>query len=121
MASPHTAGLLAYLLSLYPSADFNPSVAPDLVPAMLNQDSTMASLSGVYSLAWSAMPSWVATFLPPPALVDEVVAPVPSAPKTLSPKQLKLALLALATENALLDALPSGTPNLLIFNNVTTA
>ncbi|KAI0366725.1 hypothetical protein BV20DRAFT_971453 [Pilatotrama ljubarskyi] len=119
MASPHTAGLLAYLLSLYPSATFNPSVTPDLVPAALQtQTSSMSSLSGVYALAWSVMPSWVSTFMPPPSLVDEVVAPVP--PKTLTPKQLKLALLALATEDAL-DTLPTGTPNLLIFNNATTA
>ena len=48
--------------------------------------------------------------------LDEL-APVP--PPTLTPKQLKLALLALSTENALTDALPSGTPNLLIFNNAT--
>ncbi|KAI0827686.1 peptidase S8/S53 domain-containing protein [Trametes gibbosa] len=122
MASPHTAGLLAYLLSLYPSVDFNPSVAPDLVPAMLKaQNSHVASFSGMYALAWSAMPSWAVTFLPPPTLVDEVVAPVPDAPKTLTPKQLKLALLALATEGALTDVLPKGTPNLLIFNNATMA
>ncbi|KAH9856737.1 peptidase S8/S53 domain-containing protein [Lenzites betulinus] len=122
MASPHTAGLLAYLLSLYPSAEFNPTVTPDLIPAMFRaQASPVASLSGMYALAWSAMPSWVATFLPPPTLVDEVTAPAPSGPKTLTPKQLKLALLALSTEGALTGTLPSGTPNLLIFNNATTA
>ncbi|KAI9061436.1 hypothetical protein FKP32DRAFT_1613077 [Trametes sanguinea] len=119
MASPHTAGLLAYLLSLYPSSTFNPKVTPDLVPTLLQTQATSpSSLSGMYALAWSAMPSWVATFLPPPALVEEAVAPVP--PKTLTPKQLKLALLALATEDVL-DDLPSGTPNLLIFNNATAA
>ncbi|KAI0764380.1 peptidase S8/S53 domain-containing protein [Trametes elegans] len=120
MASPHTAGLLAYLLSLYPSASFNPSVAPDLVPSALYAQVPATSFSGAYALAWSVMPSWVSTFLPPPSLVEEVVAPVPDAPKTLTPKQLKLALLALATEGALED-LPSGTPDLLIFNNATTA
>ncbi|KAI0667120.1 peptidase S8/S53 domain-containing protein [Trametes maxima] len=119
MASPHTAGLLAYLLSLYPSASFNPSLTPDLVPASMLAQAPASSFSGVYALAWSAMPSWVATFLPPPALVSEVVAPTPDAPKVLTPKQLKLALLTLATEGALTDVLPSGTPNLLIFNNAT--
>ncbi|KAH9888417.1 peptidase S8/S53 domain-containing protein [Cubamyces lactineus] len=121
MASPHTAGLLAYLLSLYPSATFNPNVLPDLVPAMMEtQAVSPSSLSNVYALAWSVMPSWASRFLPPPALVQEVVAPVPGAPKTLTPKQLKLALLALATPNVFED-LPTGTPNLLIFNNATTA
>lgn len=43
------------------------------------------------------------------------VAPIP---ETLSPKQLKTALLTLATSGALTD-LPSGSPNLLIFNNAT--
>ncbi|KAI0629713.1 peptidase S8/S53 domain-containing protein [Trametes polyzona] len=121
MASPHTAGLLAYLLSLYPSADFNPVVAPDLVPNMMQVQGAPSSLSNVYALAWSVMPSWVSTFLPHPSLIEEVVAPAPGKPKTLTPKQLKLALLALATEDALLDKLPSGTPNLLIFNNATSA
>lgn len=121
MASPHTAGLLAYLLSLYPSATFNPNVLPDLVPAMMEtQAVSPLSLSNVYAFAWQVMPSWASRFLLPPALVQEVVAPVPGAPKTLTPKQLKLALLALSTENAL-DDLPTGTPNLLIFNNATTA
>ncbi|KAJ8501769.1 hypothetical protein ONZ51_g398 [Trametes cubensis] len=121
MASPHTAGLLAYLLSLYPSATFNPNVLPDLVPAMMETQAVSPfSLSNVYAFAWQVMPSWASGFLPPPALVQEVVAPVPGAPKTLTPKQLKLALLALSTENAL-DDLPTGTPNLLIFNNATTA
>ncbi|KAI8978229.1 peptidase S8/S53 domain-containing protein [Trametes punicea] len=120
MASPHTAGLLAYLLSLYPSSTFDPKVTPDLVPAVMQtQAFSSSSLAGVYSFAWSAMPSWMTTFLPHPQLVEEVVAPVPGTPKTLTPKQLKLALLALATEGAL-DDLPTGTPNLLIFNNATS-
>lgn len=121
MASPHTAGLLAYLLSLYPSASFDPSVAPDLVPQPLQEHVfTVTSLSNVYALAYSSMFSWMTTFLPPPSLVEEaVVAPVP--PKTLTPKQLKVALLALATGDALAGPLPDGSPNLLIFNNATTA
>ena len=121
MASPHTAGLLAYLLSIYPSKAFNPSFAPDLVPAALQTPETPATFASAYALAYQSLPSWVTTFLPPPALVDEVVggdvAPVP--PPTLTPKQLKVALLALATENMLDGPLPSGSPNLLIFNNAT--
>ncbi|OBZ69847.1 hypothetical protein A0H81_10084 [Grifola frondosa] len=119
MASPHTAGMLAYLLSLYPSSTFNPSVTPDLVPpAMQLQPFTAPSLARMYSLAHESLPSWASTFLPSPQLVEEVIAPVPDGPKTLTPKQLKVALLALATEDAL-EPLPTGTPNLLIFNNAT--
>ncbi|PCH35720.1 hypothetical protein WOLCODRAFT_28089 [Wolfiporia cocos MD-104 SS10] len=110
MASPHTAGILAYLLSLYPSATFNPHVAPSFAPAPLQAQ----PLAQAYALAHSVLPSWVATFLPPPQLV----APVPTPAPTLTPKQLKLALLALATEGALMTV-PKDTPNLLIFNNAT--
>lgn len=117
MASPHTAGMLAYLLSLYPSTTFNPSVSPDLTPSSLQEHVAAPSFSNVYAFAHSVLPSWVSTFLPPPQLVEDVVAPVP-VPPTLSPKQLKLALLALSTENAL-DVIPKDTPNLLIFNNAT--
>ncbi len=37
MASPHTAGLLAYLLSIYPSATFNPSIDESFVPPPLEK------------------------------------------------------------------------------------
>lgn len=110
MASPHTAGMLAYLLSLYPSKSFNPEVTPDLAPAA-------ASFSTVYSMAHAALPSWMTTFLPSPSLVEEI-APTPKEPTTLSPKQLKKALLGLATSGVLTD-MPKDTINLLIFNNAT--
>ena len=116
MASPHTAGLLAYLLSLYPSVQFNPDVTP--ASANIFQEQPAHMFGSVYALAHYVLPSWAASFLPPPELVLDV-APVPLS--TISPAQMKLALLALATEDALLDVLPSGTPNLLIFNNATTA
>ncbi|KAL4245065.1 Alkaline protease 1 [Abortiporus biennis] len=119
MASPHTAGLLAYLLSLYPSNVFNPKVTPDLVPPTFQQRLfSSTSASDLYSLYYSVLPSWAATFLPPPRVMEEIVAPVPSEPTLITPKQLKAALLALATPNAL-EPLPEGTPNLLIFNNAT--
>lgn len=117
MASPHTAGILAYLLSIYPSTTFNPHVAADLTPASLQEQLATPSFAGIYALAHRVLPSWVAMFLPPPALVEEAIAPVP-LPPTLTPKQLKLALIALATENVL-NTVPKGTPNLLIFNNAT--
>ena len=50
----------------------------------------------------------------------ELFAPIPKEPKTLTPAQLKQALRDLSTKGVLED-LPSGTPNLLIFNNATSA
>ena len=118
MASPHTAGLLAYLLSLYPSTQFNPDITPTF--ANIFQEQPARSFGSVYAFAHSVLPSWVASFLPPPELIsaEDDLAPVPQP--TLSPLQLKKALLALATEGIFED-LPSGSPNLLIFNNATTA
>ncbi|KAI0684846.1 peptidase S8/S53 domain-containing protein [Cytidiella melzeri] len=116
MASPHTAGMLAYLLSLYPSAVFSPTVDPDLVP-VFPLLSVPSSFIGVYAAAHAVLPSWMITFMPSPSLVADV-APIPKGPSTLSPKQLKKALLALSTPDALVD-LPNETINLLIFNNAT--
>lgn len=111
MASPHVAGLLAYLLSIYPSATFDPSVA-----AIFGEEPAQRSfITSVYAVANAAMPRWASSFIP--AFV-EAVAPVP--PKTLSPEQLKRALLALATPNVLAE-LPPKTVNLLIFNNYTSS
>ncbi|GBE80855.1 Subtilisin-like protease [Sparassis crispa] len=116
MASPHTAGLLAYLLSIYPSSTFDPFVSPDLVPpSPLLQGFPSTSFSSIYALTHASLPGWVSIFLPPPQLVEEALLPVP---KTMTPKQLKVALLALATEDAL-SVIPTDTPNLLIFNNAT--
>ena len=116
MASPHTAGLLAYLLSLYPSATFNPIVDPDLVPSF-SLLSVPSSVTNAYAMAHALLPNWATTFLPSPSLVDQV-APTPKEPLTLSPKQLKKALLSLSTSGALSE-LPAQTVNLLIFNNAT--
>ncbi|EKM53638.1 uncharacterized protein PHACADRAFT_260098 [Phanerochaete carnosa HHB-10118-sp] len=117
MASPHTAGLMAYLLSIYPSKGFNPEVSPDLVPPALSLFAP-SSFTNVYAMAHAALPSWMVTFLPPPSLIEEV-APVPKEPPTLTPKQLKKALLNLATPNVF-AVLPKDTVNLLIFNNATS-
>lgn len=125
MASPHTAGMLAYLLSLYPSEKFDPSVSDDedLIPALLQPQRTFVASSPIYAVAHASLPRWISEFLPSPRLLDAMTnaAPVPSRPKTLSPSQLKKALLALSTRGVLTDALPEGTPNLLIFNNATIA
>ncbi|KAF9047568.1 peptidase S8/S53 domain-containing protein [Panaeolus papilionaceus] len=131
MASPHTAGLLAYLLSLYPSEEFNPQFndADELISlhaqrTLLSAFSGSASPSSLYAVAHKALPSFITAYLPSPQFLDSVlrntndnVAPVPRP--GITPAQLKKALLALSTPD-LLDDLPARTVNLLIFNNATT-
>ncbi|THH08936.1 hypothetical protein EW146_g8829 [Bondarzewia mesenterica] len=118
MASPHTAGLLAYLLSIYPSTTFNPSLS-SLVPEELNTARPFGgSFSGLYEMAYNCVPGWAAGFLPPPRLVEVMSGEETSEYKTLSPAQLKSALVALSSKN-LLQEIPSDTVNLLIFNNAT--
>ncbi|KAF8523247.1 peptidase S8/S53 domain-containing protein [Gautieria morchelliformis] len=126
MASPHTAGMLAYLLSIYPSATFNPESTSkkSLLPSSLLETAVQAypafaSLQRVYSIARAALPDTIAKFLPAPKDVF-AVAPIPGPGfPTLSPKELKEALLDLASED-MLTMIPGDTPNLLIFNNATT-
>jgi len=119
MASPHTAGLLAYLLSLYPSKQFDPVFEPALFanPLMFPESQRTFS-SNVYAVAHAALPRWVSVFMPSPRLMEIVNAPMPRKPRTLSPKQLKSALIQLSTSGVLED-LPEQTVNLLIFNNAT--
>ena len=121
MASPHTAGLLAYLLSLYPSKSFNPDMSAD--SGDLTARSVTLSMGTVYKAAHAALPGWISGMLPAPQLIEQAsegegegVAPVP--PVLVSPKALKKALLGLATTGVFVD-LPELTPNLLIFNNAT--
>ncbi|KAG5638443.1 hypothetical protein H0H81_012660 [Sphagnurus paluster] len=122
MASPHTAGLLAYLLSIYPSVTFNPSFDKDdnLLSLVPEQQAFVLS-SSVYAVAHAALPRWISSFLPPPALADTIgmTAPTPKPKRpTLTPHQLKQAVLTLATRDVLSD-LPEHTVNRLIFNNAT--
>lgn len=129
MASPHTAGLLAYLLSLYPSKSFDPNTGTIDLNAATQQffvassstaDYHVAGLSSIWKIVTSIVPKWLSHDVAQERSVDtyeggEDVAPIP---ETLSPKKLKAALLALSTGDVLTD-LPKGTPNLLIFNNAT--
>jgi cerevisin len=128
MASPHTAGLLAYLLSIFPSEEFNPvfNSADELVSlqsqrVLSSPFSGASSPSSIYAMVHQALPPFVTSYLPSPKFFDLVtdsddVAPIP---KTITPAQLKKALLALSSTDVLSD-LPPKTPNLLIFNNATT-
>ena len=113
-ASPHAAGLIAYFLSLYPSKSFDPDVSAFVSPPVV-QSVPRHALGTVLSFARAAFPTWMSSMLfPPPVL--EVIVPTPFP--TLTPAQLKKALLELATPDVL-SMLPPKTPNLLIFNNAT--
>ena len=127
MASPHVAGLAAYFLSLYPESfsvaddDFLPEVYDNLLSASPSTSFLKQSIQFVFGTAqqWAGL------------------APIPPKEKVLSPKALKKALAKVATKGALTvrsalvvpklqpddlaQDLPAGTPNLLIFNNFTTA
>jgi cerevisin len=113
MASPHAAGVLAYLLSLYPSETFNPDLFPVSVPD-LRDTFTASPLSSLSSIVQTILPGWV----PVPKFFQAVAPTPPKRPATLSPAQLKSAVLKLASRGVLQE-LPVNTSNLLIFNNAT--
>ncbi|KAF8271026.1 peptidase S8/S53 domain-containing protein [Lactarius quietus] len=116
MASPHTAGLLAYLLSIYPSTTFNPATT-SLLPEELNaQRPFTGSFTQLYRSIYNIMPRWVGGFLPSPHFIQAMTAPIY---KPLSPKALKDALITLSTKGSLSE-IPANTVNLLIFNNYTS-
>ncbi|EAU91702.1 serine-type endopeptidase [Coprinopsis cinerea okayama7 len=118
MASPHTAGLLAYLLSIYPHASFDPTFDAEENLISLTNDKLLSKTTSIYALAHATLPQWIANFLPSPSLVEASIAPVPKRP-TLTPLQLKKAVIALTTKNVL-SGLPENTVNKLIFNNATS-
>jgi cerevisin len=131
MASPHTAGMLAYLLSLYPSKSFDPSTqifdfetATDFfsMASATTNEYPIAGLSTILKAFKSVMPSWIGGNVhhASRSFVDTYQGgyEVAAVPDTISPKHMKQALLALATSGKLTD-LPGGSPNLLIYNNAT--
>lgn len=119
MASPHICGLLAYLLSIHGTETFN----------VLENSATTVEAAGIYATAYSLLPRFVQAVLPVPDAMgspldlspsdDDLTRPVPPRNNgTLTPARLKKALIALASPGVLTD-LPTGTPNLLAFNNAT--
>ncbi len=110
MASPHVAGLAAYFLSLYDTS-FNPETNDfnEDVYARLAGDSSYLRLGA--QMFGGKVSQWA----------GRLTAPTPKEPKPLSPAALKKAIEKIATKGALTDALPAGTPNLLIYNNYTDA
>ncbi|KAJ7648705.1 peptidase S8/S53 domain-containing protein [Mycena polygramma] len=112
MAAPHAAGLVAYLLGVYPSSTFDPVFGKEhmlLAPAFAPQ-----RLFDVYAVLRAVLPRPLASLLPVPR------TGTPSdRTDTLTPAEMKAALIELATRGKL-TGLPADTVNLLIFNNATT-
>jgi len=110
MATPHTVGLLAYLLSIYPSANFNPTFDKSDELISLTSEITQTPLDGIYAVIHAALPPWISVFLPAPEFA-QFAAP-------MTPARLKKSLIALSSTGKL-ASLPANTPNLVIFNNAT--
>ncbi|KAK4691030.1 hypothetical protein P7C70_g9436, partial [Phenoliferia sp. Uapishka_3] len=117
MASPHVAGLAAYFLSLYPTGF---SVADD--------DFTDATYAQIMGEVMDDLP--VSSFVVKGAQfvfgklgwsMRGEKKEVEVMTKELTPKALKKALLKISSKGKLTGDLPSGTPNLLIFNNFTSS
>ncbi|KDQ20193.1 hypothetical protein BOTBODRAFT_27606 [Botryobasidium botryosum FD-172 SS1] len=117
MATPHVAGMLAYLLSIYPSTTFNPTFDDGVVPSPMNSFTSSPSVSTFVDLARYALPSWFTSVVGVSNVVVSHKAIGPE-PGSLSPAQLKKALIALSSEGLLSD-IPAETPNKLAFNNAT--
>ncbi|KAF8259573.1 peptidase S8/S53 domain-containing protein [Lactarius quietus] len=122
MASAHTAGLLAYFISIYPSTTFNPGPpgsTSSLLPPELNpQRPTTSSFTRLYQSIYNIMPLWVGGLLPSPRFVHAITSPPEFNP--LSPENLKATLIQLSSRN-MLSEIPANTVNLLIFNNYTVS
>lgn len=103
MAAPHVSGLLAYLISIYPHATFNPKL-------------TQNTLLDAYSAAFNVLPNFVASMLPKPELFQQLE--MVSVAEPLTPAQLKKAVMDIATWGKIEDTMSPN--NALLFNNATT-
>ncbi|KAG8693631.1 serine protease [Ceratobasidium sp. 394] len=130
MASPHTAGMLAYLLSIHGSDTFHP-----IFEESTSKNAYQVSSWNPTGVIMAVLPRWMSAFVPSSfvAAVENVLpfdseASFYNEDGTLdvtqfggvTPAQLKKALLDLAIPDKIND-LPAKTVNLLIFNNATDA
>ncbi|KAF8331377.1 putative serine-type endopeptidase [Cantharellus anzutake] len=115
MASPHVAGLIAYLLSIYPHETFDPSfLAPTFIPKFsFSEPPANPTWNTILSVVRFFVPSYFQHSVP--AVEEDPFAPIPSK---ITPAQLKEAIIKLATRGILSDP-GEGSPNLLVFNNFT--
>ncbi|KAJ6450362.1 subtilisin-like serine protease [Mycena sanguinolenta] len=108
MASPHTAGMLAYLVSLD-----NIYLRSVTEPGKAQSPFAFLFKCSLYALVRRTLGGWFTNFLPVPNSTDEV-----SVVSRITPAQAKKLLLQLATPNVLTNV-GRLSPNLLIFNNYT--
>lgn len=115
MATPHTVGMLAYLLSVYGTPEFYDGASTTLFSA--EQASPLLRFTGL---------ARVFDALPLPSLILEAasrlfgaekpvtraLAPVPAIPSVIEPLKLKAALQKLATKDVLSDM--AGTKNVSV-------
>ncbi|KAF8259569.1 peptidase S8/S53 domain-containing protein [Lactarius quietus] len=109
MASAHTAGLLAYFISIYPSTTFNPG--PPGTSSLLQQElnpqrPSTSSFSQLYQSIYNIMPLWVGGFLPSTRFIHAITAPMEFKP--LSPEDLKATLIKLSSRD-ILSQIPTAT------------
>lgn len=117
MASPHIVGLLAYLLSIYGTADFQLlESAQQQLSAVDVEDSLASKLSSVMPIPAMALDlvSSVAGFFSGSEAAKADIDGV------LTPAELKKALIKLASPGVL-TGLDQDTVNKLAFNNATSA
>jgi cerevisin len=124
MASPHAAGLVAYLLSLYSSdntlvSSFQEPASSSV--ASITNEYPILGLAAILNAFMSRVPNWLAnaffaTYEAKPSVdTYEGGYDVAAVPGTLGPLQMKKLVTSMATTDALAN-LPSDTPNLFIFN-----
>jgi cerevisin len=99
---------MAYLLSLYPSKSFDPSIP--------KESSFSETYQSLLSVARATFPGWMTFLLPSPSS-EAAFAPVPTIPE-LTPEVMKKALVILSSKGKLSE-LPANTVNYLIYNNAT--
>lgn len=124
LRSIDVAGLIAYLLSLYPTKQFDPAV--DVVPflsapaqtaleSVLTSAPSNPTFTAILSIAKAILPA--SFFSSAAEVTSEMLSPIPSP---ISPKLLKQALILLSSPGLLTDV-GEGSPNLLVFNNYTSS
>jgi cerevisin len=125
MASPHTAGLLAYLLSLHGLPTFSPVITENTNKALVSEWNPTGAVMAI-------LPNWIKAFVPSSFIEQNMPASSTESFYNedgtldvtqfggITPAQLKNALIELGERNKIKD-LPPNTVNLLIFNNATDA
>ncbi|GJJ08431.1 hypothetical protein Clacol_002647 [Clathrus columnatus] len=112
MASPHVAGLIAYILSLAPEDKavlYKEHGFSHLLTETVSQSSGF--WGQLYSVARAVLPNVLSEWLPSEEYPSLQIP-------AISPLEMKRLLISLGTKGVLTD-LPRDTPNVLVYNNAT--